>query len=143
MTITSPSCHTAATATPRSPAPPPGVAPLLLVTSGHVSLHNDGTPLEPAVAHCEPDAGGSGPLSLPCFSSIPFGGEGRSLSWCPTKWTHTPKAEAGIALSEQGPSPLHLSTLPYLSTQHGACGLPLHRSNDKGETRAEPSLSWF
>lgn len=151
MTVTSPSCHTAApgqgvrvrehfrkepshkqpfllllhpTATPWSPAPPPGVAPLLLVTSGHVSLHNYGTPLESAAAHCEPDAG-LWPTQPPCFSSIPFGGEGGCLSRCPMKWTHTPpKQRPALAPMSKG---LHCCTsaaLPYLSTQHWACGLP-------------------
>lgn len=171
MTVMSPSCHTAApgqgvrlrehfrkepshkqpfllllhpTATPWSPAPPPGVAPLLLVTSGHVSLHNYGTPLESAAGHREPDAR-LWPTQPPLLLFHPIWGR----RWVPEPVprevdTHPPKAEAGTGPSEQGPLPLHFSgaALPIHPTL-GLRAAPLHRSNNKGKMRAEPSLSWF
>lgn len=58
-------------------------------------------------------------------------------------WTAThPKAEAGPAHSNQGPSPL-ISPASALAAQHWAVGCPQHRSNNKQEMRAEPSLSQF
>lgn len=126
------SCHTNShsfySSTPRltlgTQPPPPGVALLLLVTSGHVSLHNYGTPLESAVAHCEPYAG-LWPTQPPLLLLHPIRGTG----WMPEPVphevdTHTPKQRLALPPLSKGLRCCISTALPYLSTQHWACGLP-------------------
>lgn len=104
--------------------PPPGIALILVVTSGHVSLHNYGTPLESAVAHCEPDAR-LWPTQPPLLLLHPIRGTG----WMPEPVphevdTHTPKQRLALPPLSKGLRCCISAALPYLSTQHWACGLP-------------------